>query len=83
MTLKKCDQVPLIPIEETIAKLEAITGKLESDNYNLTDAMSAFEEGVHLTREAQRNLSEVEQCVRKLTEQGESTRPEADHDTSK
>lgn len=55
--------------ESAITKLEAITTRLECEGTSLADALASFEEGISLTREAQRALSGAEQKVQLLLEQ--------------
>lgn len=52
----------------TIERLEALVERLESGELSLEGSLSAFEQGVRLTREAQRRLDEAELRVRSLTE---------------
>lgn len=52
----------------TIERLEALVERLESGELSLEGSLSAFEQGIRLTREAQRRLDEAELRVRTLTE---------------
>ena len=61
MTKKKA-----VSLEDTFSKLEAIASTLEGDAVNLEVALSAFEEGIQLSREAQKTLLAAEQKVQLL-----------------
>ncbi|WP_299234363.1 exodeoxyribonuclease VII small subunit [uncultured Halomonas sp.] len=52
----------------TVERLEGLVGRLESGELSLEESLAAFEEGVRLTRDAQRRLDEAELKVRALTE---------------
>lgn len=52
----------------TVERLEGLVARLESGELSLEDSLAAFEEGVRLTRDAQRRLNEAELKVRTLTE---------------
>ena len=58
-----------IVFESAITKLEAITSRLESEETSLADSLASFEEGVMLTRDAQRALAAAEQKVKLLLEE--------------
>ncbi|EPC00911.1 hypothetical protein L861_05790 [Litchfieldella anticariensis FP35 = DSM 16096] len=53
----------------TLERLEALVNQLESGELSLEDSLAAFEQGVNLTRDAQRRLDEAELKVRALIEQ--------------
>lgn len=55
----------------TVDRLERLVERLESGELSLEGSLSAFEEGVRLTRDAQRRLDEAELRVRTLTEGAE------------
>ncbi|MGM0701765.1 MAG: exodeoxyribonuclease VII small subunit [Pseudomonadota bacterium] len=57
----------------TVARLERLVEQLEGGDLSLEGALSAFEEGVRLTRDAQRRLDEAELRVRTLTERGDGS----------
>lgn len=59
---------------ETMERLETLVQQLESGELSLEGSLAAFEQGVRLTREAQRRLDEAELRVRTLTE-GENGGP--------
>lgn len=50
-------------------RLEELVSKLENEETTLEEAMTAFEEGVKLTKEAQAKLLDAEQKVALLMEQ--------------
>lgn len=52
----------------TVERLESLVARLEAGELSLEGALAAFEEGVRLTRDAQRRLDEAELRVRTLTE---------------
>lgn len=52
--------------EDTIAALDVIVEKLESSDTNLEGSLESFEEGIALTRQAQKMLREAEQKVQLL-----------------
>jgi exodeoxyribonuclease VII small subunit len=55
----------------TVERLEGLVERLESGELTLEGSLSAFEEGIRLTRDAQRRLDEAELKVRTLTEGAE------------
>ncbi|WP_417420444.1 exodeoxyribonuclease VII small subunit [Halomonas sp.] len=55
----------------TVEQLETIVERLESGELSLEDALSAFEQGVRLTRDAQQRLDTAELKVRALSEDSE------------
>jgi len=52
----------------TVERLEQLVERLESGELSLEGSLAAFEQGVRLTRDAQRRLDEAELRVRTLTE---------------
>ncbi|WP_249976814.1 exodeoxyribonuclease VII small subunit [Vreelandella olivaria] len=52
----------------TVSQLETIVERLESGELSLEDALTAFEQGVRLTRDAQQRLDTAELKVRALSE---------------
>jgi len=52
----------------TVERLEQLVERLESGELSLEGSLSAFEQGIRLTRDAQRRLDEAELRVRTLTE---------------
>ncbi len=65
-----------IDFEQSLEALEALVERLEGGELPLEQALSAFEEGVRLTRECQRALRSAEQKVAMLTGEGEHAEPE-------
>jgi len=59
-----------IPLEETLAQLEATVEAIDSDELKLEDALAAFEKGIKLIRDAQLNLEQAEQRVTQLIDKG-------------
>lgn len=57
-----------IDFAETVERLETLVQQLESGELSLEASLEAFEQGVRLTREAQRRLDEAELRVRTLTD---------------
>ena len=57
--------------EPALEKMEAIATRLESENISIAEALTSFEEGVALTRDAQNALSAAEQKVKLLLEENE------------
>lgn len=52
----------------TVERLEQLVERLESGELSLEGSLAAFEQGVRLTRDAQRRLDEAELRVRTLIE---------------
>ncbi|MFG6667741.1 exodeoxyribonuclease VII small subunit [Halomonas sp. HNIBRBA4712] len=52
----------------TVSRLETLVERLESGELSLEEALTAFEEGVTLTRDAQKRLDSAELKVRALSE---------------
>jgi len=57
----------------TVERLEQLVERLESGELSLEGSLSAFEQGVRLTRDAQRRLDEAELKVRALIEAPEGS----------
>ncbi|WP_104205126.1 exodeoxyribonuclease VII small subunit [Billgrantia saliphila] len=57
-----------IDFATTVERLERLVEQLESGELSLEGSLAAFEQGVRLTREAQRRLDEAELRVRTLIE---------------
>ncbi len=55
-----------LPLEERIARIEAIVGRLEGDRLELEDALTLFEEGIAHLREAERVLRQTELRIDRL-----------------
>tara|TARA_B110000503_G_scaffold143688_1_gene247044 strand:- start:272 stop:580 length:309 start_codon:yes stop_codon:yes gene_type:complete len=65
---KKAKTEESIPFEANITKLQSIIELIEKDSTALEDSLELFEEGINLTRQVQKALSEAEQKVAKLVE---------------
>lgn len=60
--------------EQSLAELQTLVERLETGELSLEDSLTAFEQGIRLTRECQASLSQAEQKVRVLLERdGEIT----------
>lgn len=57
--------------EESLARLETIISGMEDNSQSLEQSLGAFEEGIKLTRQAQKALVEAEQKVQVLLADGE------------
>lgn len=64
----------------TLDRLEALVGQMESGELSLEQSLAAFEQGVRLSRDAQRRLDEAELKVRALVEQPDGTLGEVPFD---
>ncbi|WP_422103192.1 exodeoxyribonuclease VII small subunit [Vreelandella sp.] len=62
------DTTPPQDFAATVAQLETIVERLESGELSLEHALTAFEQGVRLTRDAQQRLDTAELKVRALSE---------------
>lgn len=56
--------------EQSLVKLETIIAGLEDNSQSLEQSLSAFEEGIKLTHEAQKALVGAEQKVQLLLQDG-------------
>lgn len=63
--------LPAQDFAATVSELETIVERLESGELSLEDALTAFERGVRLTRDAQQRLDNAELKVRALSEDRE------------
>ena len=70
--MKNQDTTPVdgvtISVESTLSRLEQILHRMESEEQPLEASLADFEEGIRLTRQAQKMLAEAEQKVQLLTE---------------
>lgn len=55
--------------EQSLAELEALVRNMESGDMSLEESLKAFEQGIRLTRDCQKALTDAEQKVQKLLEQ--------------
>lgn len=62
-------------LEQSLDQLEALVERMESGELTLEESLSAFEQGVKLTRECQQALTQAEQKVRILLEQDPDAEP--------
>jgi len=53
--------------EQTLSQLEALVSRMEDGQLSLEEALSAFENGIKLTRECQQALQQAELKVQMLT----------------
>ena len=58
-----------VDFEQSLGALQTLVERLESGDLSLEDSLSAFEQGVTLTRECQLALTQAEQKVSQLLEQ--------------
>lgn len=56
----------IMDFEKKLNRLEEIVSKMESGEMSLDESLKSFEEGVNLSRECQKQLSEAEQKVKIL-----------------
>jgi len=57
-----------VDFEASLKALEEIVSKMESGDLSLEDSLSAFEQGVKLSRDCQMALEQAEQRVTQLIE---------------
>ena len=63
-----------INFEQSLEHLETLVESMESGELSLEESLKAFEQGIKLTRECQKALTEAEQKVQMLlAENGEVT----------
>jgi exodeoxyribonuclease VII small subunit len=55
--------------EQSLSELEALVSRMEQGELTLDDSLSAFEDGIRLTRECQSFLDQAEQKVQILSTQ--------------
>ncbi|ERI51116.1 exodeoxyribonuclease VII small subunit [Pseudomonas sp. AOB-7] len=61
--------------EHSLAELQALVERLESGELSLEDSLTAFEQGIGLTRECQAALAQAEQKVQILLERDGELEP--------
>lgn len=71
MAERRDEDAETLDFAATVARLEQLVERLESGELTLEGSLEAFEEGVRLTRDAQRRLDQAELKVRRLTEGAE------------
>ncbi|WP_220814672.1 exodeoxyribonuclease VII small subunit [Pseudomonas paralcaligenes] len=57
-----------VDFEKSLADLQTLVERLESGELSLEDSLTAFEQGIRLTRDCQASLSQAEQKVQILLE---------------
>ncbi|AQZ93789.1 exodeoxyribonuclease VII small subunit [Halopseudomonas phragmitis] len=57
-----------IDFEQSLTDLQALVERLESGELSLEESLTAFEQGVALTRDCQQALTQAEQKVQQLVE---------------
>ncbi len=58
--------------EALIERLEAVVGKLESDELSLEAAIDAYQEGVKLAKQGHDRLAHAERRIEEVTKPGET-----------
>lgn len=58
-----------VDFEQSLSELQALVERLESGELSLEQSLTAFEQGVALTRDCQQALTLAEQKVQQLIEQ--------------
>lgn len=72
--MAKAKITPTPSFEEALLALEQLVQSMEEGNLPLDDALRAYEKGIQLTRLCQESLTQAEQRVRVLQQDGsEST----------
>lgn len=61
-----------LDFESSLETLESLVERMESGELSLEDSLSAFEQGIQLTKNYQKALKEAEQRVKILIEQNGS-----------
>jgi len=69
--MPESNQNSMTDFEKSLQQLEDIVSKMEQGQLSLEQSLSAFEEGVKLTRNCQESLRSAEQRVTQLTQEGE------------
>ena len=59
-----------LPFEEALSRLESLVDRLEHGDLALEEALTAFEEGVRLTRQCAAQLGQAETRIDELVEEG-------------
>jgi exodeoxyribonuclease VII small subunit len=59
-----------LSFEEALSRLESLVDRLEHGDLALEDALTAFEEGVRLTRRCAGQLEQAERRIDELVEEG-------------
>ena len=61
---------PEMSVEEALAQLKELLGKMETEGTSLEDTFTYYERGMHLVRYCQDRIDQVEQKVQKLNADG-------------
>ena len=69
--------------ESSIARLEEIVRRLDSENGGLEESLKLYEEGIALVRECNKALESAEQKMKTLSLQANGTLALSDDDSSK
>lgn len=75
-SLPNLDPTPTPSFEDQLRQLESLVDTLERGDLSLEASLTAFEQGVALTRACQQALDAAEQRVRILTSSTEGAEPE-------
>lgn len=65
-----------VDFEQSLGSLQALVERLESGDLSLEESLTAFEQGVALTRDCQQALSQAEQKVQQWMESNGELRTE-------
>ncbi len=57
-----------VDFEQSLAELQGLVERLEGGELSLEDSLTAFEQGIRLTRDCQATLAQAEQKVQILLE---------------
>ena len=69
-----------LTFEAAVSELETIVGQMESKQLPLQNTLAAFKRGTALLQHCQKTLTEVEQQVRILSEDGTKLQAYQDHE---
>lgn len=67
-TLPMARKKAAVDFEQSLAELQTLVERLENGELSLEDSLTAFEQGIRLTRECQGALAQAEQKVQILLE---------------
>lgn len=65
------DNIEKMSYEEAVKRLEEIVGRLENEDIPLEESLSAFQEGITLSRHCRKKLAEIEYRVEYLLKEEE------------
>lgn len=66
--------------EQSLTELNHLVEKMEQGGLSLQESLKSFEEGIHLIRQCQQELTAAEQKIKILTEKQELETFQADRD---